>query len=280
MAKAGEFTIKTLREQNRMALEELRFYHQELLKNQSRNNDLSYFLKVKKRMIFLIKLILKIERLSQKRALKVIGDKSYTTNKPRVYLFTTAGNYDVETALEVASGASIVNITKKQPISSQMETLLLMANRLLETDGFLSKEEITRYRLKNLASGNHDISFPELIPNNCPFAPVNQLNPNIADLIITSDATVIPVALEQCTIGNRVNCLVNIGENFNLSGIRKDYIDDVLKIIYDELTKLKEEIWLNMSASNMEAHSIGSNFENLLKYKNIKQNRLIKTNKN
>lgn len=263
MVNTGEITIKSLKEQSRMAIEELRFYHQELLKS----NNLSYFLNIQKRMIFLMKIILKVERLSQKRSLKVINNKSYRINKPIIYLFTTAGEYDVETAIEIASGASLVNVTKQQSIIQKIESLLLMSNRLLETDSLLTKDELLKFRLENMSLGHNDISFPELIANKEPFTSVNQLNPEIAELIIKSDASVIPIALEQYKVGNKVNCLANIGENFNLSGLKTDYIDDILKIIYDELTKLKQEIWLKISTGNLEPQLVGSNPEKYLSIK-------------
>ena len=99
--KNNEFEYKNLLEIKKMSLEELSKYYRALRSYEFDNNIELKSNEIKKRIYFLTKLILKIDRITTGRKLNIYGDKrSNNIDKGKVYASSHVGRYDIESAME------------------------------------------------------------------------------------------------------------------------------------------------------------------------------------
>ena len=95
------FGYKRLLEIRKMSIEELSNYYRQLRSYEFDSNKHLESSDFKKKIYFLTKIILKIDRLLSKRQLVLFDDKrSNDTDKGKVYASSHVGRYDIESAME------------------------------------------------------------------------------------------------------------------------------------------------------------------------------------
>ena len=91
----------SLIEKRNMAIEELVKYHSELRKEDYRNGKELKGINLRKRIYFLVSLILKIDQLLSKEKIVVIKDEHIKNNKPKIYACTHIGGNDIQRTFQV-----------------------------------------------------------------------------------------------------------------------------------------------------------------------------------
>ena len=95
-----DFDTKNLLELRKMKLEELEKYYRDLRRYECENNLPIKGIELRKKTYSIVKLILKIDKILNRRTVKIVGDQRSKTDKPKIYACTHIGRYDIESAIE------------------------------------------------------------------------------------------------------------------------------------------------------------------------------------
>ncbi len=245
----NEFTYKSFLEQRKMALEELNKYYRELRKYEYYQDKDIKGIELRKHLYFLIKLVLKIDKILNLRTVKIIGNQSTKNERPRIYACTHIGRYDIESAIEAIGESAWFIMGDPGETYRNIDGLLLRANGVSWFD--MGEDEEHRFdahtvnvrQQKILNHGGNELCFPEAAWHLDPVVPVGELNPGIIKRAIATHAEIIPVGIEQYRGRHLKHYYVNIGKNIDLTGATLADKYEIAEEIRSHMAGLKWEIW-------------------------------------
>ncbi len=242
-----EFEYKTLIQQKKMALDELRQYHKDLRRYECENNITPKGIEIRKRTYHLIRLILKIDHLLSMRTVKVIGDRRTDTEKSKIYTCTHIGRYDIESAIEAIGEAAWFIMGDPGETYQNFDGLLLRGYGVswFEMDDPYDAHTVNVRQKNILLAGGNELSFPEAAWHLDPIYPVGELHPGAVRRAIHTDSVIIPVGIEQYRGRFFKNYYVNIGEVMDIKGAQLSDAVDISRKLREDMAGLKYEIWEN-----------------------------------
>lgn len=240
-----EFEYKSFIEQRKMALEELKMYYRALRKYEYGQDLPIKGIELRKKCFFLVKLILKIDRLLNLRNLKIIGDKRIPTQKPKIFACTHIGRYDIESAMEAVGEASWFVMGDPGETYRNVDGLLLRLHGVswFDMEDKFDAHTVNTRQKKILNQGGNELVFPEAAWHLDPISPVGDLHPGFIKRAIETNAVIVPVAIEQYRGKFIKRYYVNIGEIIDLTGATLANATTIADYVKDELASLKWEIW-------------------------------------
>ena len=96
-----EFKKLSLFEKRNMAIEELVKYYAEYRKYEFDLGKQLEGIELRKRIHFLIKLILEIDKTLSKEKIVIVGDKHYESDSPKIFACTHIGGNDIQRTFQV-----------------------------------------------------------------------------------------------------------------------------------------------------------------------------------
>ena len=235
-----EFNYKNILELRKIELNKLEEYYKELRKYEYITDKKIEYIELRKKINFIIRIILKIDRILSKRTAKLIDDKSIQTSKPKIYAVTHVGRYDIETAMEVIRENKFLLMSDPGETYRNIDGLMLKLNGVVyfdtkdKEDRHIAKETCIRI----LNQGGNIMIFPEGAWNITENQLVMKLFSGTVEMVKQTGADIIPVAIEKYDN----SYYVNIGKNISADEIILDSNKDISNNLRDILATLKWEI--------------------------------------
>ncbi len=244
-----EFQYKSFLEQRKMAIEELKKYYRELRKYEYYKDEDIKGIEIRKKIYFLVRFILKIDKLTKLRTVKIINNQRIKNDKPRIYACTHIGRFDIESAIESVGESAWFIMGDPGETYRNLDGLVLRVNGVSWFD--MGDDEELRFdahtvnhrQLKILGQGGNELSFPEAAWNIDPIIPVGELNPGVVKRAIAKNADIIPVGIEQYRGKYLKHYYVNIGKNMDLTGADVADKYEIAEELRSRMAGLKWDIW-------------------------------------
>ncbi|MCR4581589.1 MAG: hypothetical protein K5666_03670 [Bacilli bacterium] len=261
------FAYKRLFELKKMSLEELSSYYRQL---RSYEHDTGKPLKsstIKRKIYFLTKLILKIDRLLSGRKLILFDDKrENNTDKGKVYASSHVGRYDIESAMEAIGEQAYFVMGDPEETYRNFEGFFLdrFYGRICLDTGYnifeifrkhhqgipLSELEQTLYDeykkdrhlcevvcTRRVAQKDNLLIYPEGAWNVTPNITQN-LFPGAAKIAVNGNGVIVPVGILRD--GKKYS--VNIGKEMDITGATESDVKDITKELKENMSSLVYEM--------------------------------------
>ena len=268
--KNNEFEYKNLLEIKKMSLEELEKYYRALRSYEYDNNIELKSNELKKRIYFLTKLILKIDRLTTGRTLNIYGDKrSNNIDKGKVYASSHVGRYDIESAMEAINEQVYFVMGDPEETYRNFEGFFLehIQGRICMDTGYqiadifkkvqdgieLTNEELALYKeykkdrhicesvcTKRISNKENILIYPEGAWN-ITSRMVQSLFKGAARIAINGNGVIVPIGI----VRDKLNYTVNIGSEFDVSGAQASDAEDITNELKEKISSLVGEIIFN-----------------------------------
>ena len=262
-----DFKYKKLKEIKKMSLEELNSYYRSLRSYEYDINKPLDTSKIKKRIFFLTRLILKIDRLTTFRKLVIYDDKRTGNNsKGKVYASSHVGRYDIESAMEAINEQAYFFMGDAEETYRNMEGFFLdnFYGRICVDTGYqisdifdkhrkgleLTEEEQKLYdeykkdrkiseitATKRIALKDNILIYPEGAWNITPRL-TQTLFPGAARIAINGNGLLVPIGI----VRDNKKYTVNIGSEIDLTGAEEKDAKDVTDLLRDRMNSLTGEI--------------------------------------
>ena len=237
----NDFKKLNLLEKRKLAIEELVVYYAELRKYNYRNGDNLKYINLRKKIHFLVNIILKIDQLLSKEKIIILNDK-HTVNKEKSKIFacTHIGGNDIQRTFQVIKEPAYLmlgdpGILYRMPI---YQGLKLNGVIPLETSDREDRQIAYKKSVELLQKNGNLLIFPEGAWNVTPNSIVMKIFTGTVRLAKETGAEIIPIGVEQYDN----NFYFNIGENYSIpfeSQKSISYHNDELR---EKLATLKWEI--------------------------------------
>lgn len=224
-----------------MAIEELVKYYCELRKDFYNNGVELKGINIRKRIHFLVDLILKIDQILSKEKIIIVGDKHNTnSNRPRIYACTHIGGNDIQRTFQVVQEPAYLmlgdpGILYKMPI---YQGLRMNGVIPLETTDREDRKIAYNRSIELLNKGGNLLIYPEGAWNVTPNLVVMKIFNGTVRIAQETNAEIIPIGVEQ--YDNYF--YFNIGENYTIAKDTKQSVDELRDELRDKLATLKWEI--------------------------------------
>ncbi len=241
----SNFEYKGLIEKRKMSIENLKKYYKELRKYECENNIPVKGIEIRKKIYKLIQIILKIDRILNKRTLTIVGDERVPTNKTKIYAATHIGRYDIESAIEATGEATWFIMGDPGETYRNIDGLLLRAHGVswFDMDDKYDAHTVNERQKQILKSGGNELCFPEAAWNIDPLLPVMDIHPGIVKRAIKTNSVIIPMAIEQYYRNGKLNYYVNIGEVLDYTDSDISKSKEIAEEIRIHMATLRWEIW-------------------------------------
>lgn len=266
----NDFNYKKLLELKKMSIEELSSYYRKLRSYEyDRNKPLNTSV-IKKRIYFITKLILKIDRIITGRKLIVFDDKR--TNRfsnGKVYASSHVGRYDIESAMEAIGEQAFFVMGDPEETYRNFEGFFLdkINGRICMDTGYpiydilrkhregieLTKEEKELYDeykkdrhicevtcTRRIANKDNILIYPEGAWNVTPRI-TQSLFSGAARIAINGKGVIIPIGI----VRDKKNYTVNIGSEFDVTGACEKDTKEITKELKEKMNSLVGEIVFN-----------------------------------
>ena len=262
-----DFDYKKLSELKKLSLDELSSYYRQLRSFEYDNNKPLESSELKKKIYFLTKLILKIDRITSGRKLIVFDDKrSKNCDKGKVYASTHVGRYDIESAMEAINeqvyfvmgdpeetyrniegffldnilgricldtGYQIADIFKKKINGEELSLKEQALYDEYKKDRFIGEDTCT----KRVLNKDNILIFPEGAWNVTPRI-VQPIFDGAARIAINGNGFIVPIGI----VRDNKKYVVNIGSEMNIDGATVSDTKDVTKELREKMCSLVGEI--------------------------------------
>lgn len=262
-----DFDYKKLSELKKLSLDELSSYYRQLRSFEYDNNKPLESSELKKKIYFLTKLILKIDRVTSGRKLIVFDDKrSKNCDKGKVYASTHVGRYDIESAMEAINeqvyfvmgdpeetyrniegffldnilgricldtGYQIADIFKKKINGEELSLKEQALYDEYKKDRFIGEDTCT----KRVLNKDNILIFPEGAWNVTPRI-VQPIFDGAARIAINGNGFIVPIGI----VRDNKKYVVNIGSEMNIDGATVSDTKDVTKELREKMCSLVGEI--------------------------------------
>ena len=290
--KNNEFEYKNLLEIKKMSLEELSKYYRALRSYEFDNNIELKSNEIKKRIYFLTKLILKIDRITTGRKLNIYGDKrSNNIDKGKVYASSHVGRYDIESAMEAINEQVYFVMGDPEETYRNFEGFFLehIQGRVCMDTGYqiadifkkvqdgieLTNEELALYKefkkdrhicesvcTKRISNKENILIYPEGAWNITPRI-VQSLFKGAARIAINGNGVIVPIGI----VRDKLNYTVNIGSEFDVSGAQVSDAEDITNELKEKISSLVGEIIFNESKI-LKRNELGTPIKNEIDFIN------------
>lgn len=235
------FTKINLIERRNMAIDELVKYYAEYRKYKFINGYELRGIAIRKKINFIIKLILKIDQVLSKEEIIVISDRHNKNNDvPKIYACTHIGGNDIQRTFQVIKTPAYLmlgdpGILYRMPI---YQGLKLNGVIPLET-GDREDRKIAYHRsIELLKKGGNLLIYPEGAWNVSPNSIVMKTFNGAVRMAMETGAEIVPIGVEQYD----KKFYFNIGKEYNISCETQKSVDELNGELRDKLAKLKWEI--------------------------------------
>ena len=287
-----DFDYKKFKELKKLSLDELSAYYRQLRSFEYDNNKPLESSELKKKIYFLTKLILKIDRITSGRKLIVFDDKrSKNCDKGKVYASTHVGRYDIESAMEAINeqlyfvmgdpedtyrniegffldniqgricldtGYQIADIFKKKINGEELSLKEQALYDEYKKDRFIGEDTCT----KRVLNKDNILIFPEGAWNVTPRI-VQPIFDGAARIAINGNGFIVPIGI----VRDNKKYTVNIGKEMNIDGATVSDTKDVTKELREKMCSLVGEIIFNDNKINSR-EEMGTPEENELAFIN------------
>lgn len=230
-----------LLKRRKLAIQELVLYYAELRKYNYKNGEKLKGIEFRKKIHFLVSLVLKIDQMLSKENIILVNDEhNVNSNKPKIFACTHIGGNDIQRAFQVIKEPAYLmlgdpGILYRMPI---YQGLKLNGVIPLETSDREDRKIAYKRSVELLQAGGNLLIYPEGAWNVTPNSVVMKTFTGTVRLAMETGAEIIPIGMEQYD-----NCFyVNVGKNYSLPyGDVKNtsYYNEQLR---DKLATLKWEI--------------------------------------
>ena len=232
-----------LLQKRKMAIEDLIKYESELRKINYKNGKELTAINLRKKIHFLVALILKIDQILSKEKIIIIGDKhNIISNNSRIYACTHIGGNDIQRTFQVIKEPAYLmlgdpGILYKMPI---YQGLRMNGVIPLETPDKEDRKIAYSKSIELLNKGGNLLIYPEGAWNVSPNVFVMKIFNGTVRMAKETGAEIIPIAVEQY----ENNFYFNIGENYRITSDTDKSIDYLKDELRDKLATLKWEIMI------------------------------------
>ncbi len=285
-----DFDYKKLSELKKLSLDELSAYYRQLRSFEYDNNKPLKTSEIKKKIYFLTKLILKIDRITSGRKLVVFDDNRFMDkSKGVVYASTHVGRYDIESAMEAINeqvyfvmgdpeetyrnfegffldniqgricldtGYQIANIFDKKRNNEELSLKEQVLYDEYKKDRFIGEDTCT----KRVLNKDNILIFPEGAWNITPRI-VQPMFDGAARIAVNGNGFIVPIGI----VRDNKKYIVNIGSEMNIEGATLSDTKDITKELREKMCALVGEIAFDDDKVNSRAE-MGTPEENELAY--------------
>ncbi len=285
-----DFDYKKLSELKKLSLDELSAYYRQLRSFEYDNNKPLKTSEIKKKIYFLTKLILKIDRITSGRKLVVFDDNRFMDkSKGVVYASTHVGRYDIESAMEAINeqvyfvmgdpeetyrnfegffldniqgricldtGYQIADIFKKKRNGEELSLKEQALYDEYKKDRFIGEDTCT----KRVLNKDNILIFPEGAWNITPRI-VQPMFDGAARIAVNGNGFIVPIGI----VRDNKKYIVNIGSEMDLEGATLSDTKDITKELREKMCALVGEIAFDDDKVNSRAE-MGTPEENELAY--------------
>lgn len=251
-----------------MTREELIEYYRDLREYVYLENKKIKGIKVRKAIYPIIKKCLKVQRKLNGRDLKILGNKaSIIKERPIIYSISHIGRFDLESVCEILPTNAYMFCGDPETMYRNLDGLVAEINGAIyvDTDSKTDRKVAKEMSIRLLNQGGNLLIYPEGTWNLEECRPILPLYPGIIEMAYRTNATIIPISLEQ--YGD--DFVANIGENFEVSkyipngNYNKETEAQAKSALRDVMASLKWEIWEN--ANTTQRNEISSaNYEEIV----------------
>ncbi len=286
----SNFEYKKVLELRKMSIQELSSYYRKL---RSYEYDINKPLEtsiIKKKIYFLTRLILKIDRLLSGRKLILFDDKrSGDVSNGKVYASSHVGRYDIESAMEAINeqvyfvmgdaeetyrnfegffldkihgricmdtGYNISDIFKKYKDGQPLTSHELELYNEYKKDRHICEVVCTR----RIANRDNILIYPEGAWN-VTSRLTQTLFPGAARIAIKGNGVIIPIGI----VRDKKTYTVNIGREMNVSGASESDVKDITKWLKENINSLVGEMIFS-SSDIISRDSLGDSYQNELDF--------------
>lgn len=251
-----DFKILTESQISRLSHEEMVDYYRDLREFLYNSNEKIKGIEFRKKIHPLLRLLLKVKRILIGQSLEVLSDKSKKTDRPTIYAISHIGKYDLELVCEAIKDNFYIFCGDPETMYRKFDGYFIELNGVIyvdtesKSDRHIAKETAVRL----LEQGGNLLIYPEGVWNLEPNKPMLPLYPGVIEIAYRTNATIVPVAIEQYD----KEFIVNFGENFEVGPYFEDqeYSKEKEKIAKDDLrdvlATLKWDIWESTGKGNRD----------------------------
>ena len=239
-----EFKKLSLLEKRKLAIEDLIKYYSELRKYEYDNGYELKHIELRKKIHFLVSIILEIDQILSKEKIVVLNDLHNMDNdKPKIFACTHIGGNDVQRAFQVIKTSAYLMLGNPGILYKKIIYQGLRMNGVIPLETLDKKERKIAYnRAVELLNKNGNLLiFPEGAWNVSPNVFVMKLFTGTVRIAGDTGAEIIPIATEQ--YGDTF--YFNIGKNYTVPENYLDIAQDLTDDLREKLATLKWEIMLS-----------------------------------
>lgn len=233
---------------SRMSNEEMIDYYRDLREYIYLKGEKVKGIKLRQTIKPIIVKFLKLQRLFTGKKLEILGDESIKEdNRPTIYAISHIGRYDLEIVCEAIKEQAHILCGDPETMYRNLDGFMAQLNGAVyvDTDSKSDRHVAKETAIKVLEQGGNILIYPEGIWNLEPARPILPLYPGVIEMAYRTNASIVPVGIEQYDD----KFIVNIGKNFEVS----DYIDsdnytkeqenEARDALRDAMASLKWKIW-------------------------------------
>lgn len=228
-------------QKRQMAIEELIKYYSELRKYEYKNGVKLKGIDARKKVHFLVDIILKIDQILSREEIIILNDLHNTNSKkPRIYACTHIGGNDIQRTFQVIKEPAYLmlgdpGILYKMPI---YQGLKLNGVIPLETEDREDRKIAYNRSLELLNKGGNLLIYPEGAWNVSPNLVVMKIFNGTVRMAQETGAEIIPIGVEQYD----KSFYFNIGENYTIPRDSSKSVNELRDELRDKLATLKWDI--------------------------------------
>ena len=263
----NEFKYKKLLEIRKMSIEELSSYYRRLRSYEYDINKPLDTSSIKKRVYFLTKIVLKIDRILSGRKLIIYDDKRLNNSSlGKVYASSHVGRYDIESAMEAINEQAYFVMGDPEETNKNLEGFFLdnFCGRICFDTGYqvydlykkhregipLSKEEQALYdefkkdrhigeetATRRIANKDNILIYPEGAWNITPRL-TQSLFRGTARIAVNGNGIIVPIGI----VRDKKRYTVNVGKEMDIQGASLFDVEDITSELKERMNSLVGEI--------------------------------------
>lgn len=233
-----EFKKMRLIEKRKSSIEDLVKYYAELRKYEYKNNEELKCIQLRKKIHFLVSLILDIDQLLSKEKIIILEDlHNINGNKPRIYACTHIGGNDIQRTFQVIKEPAYLMLGDPGILYKKVIYKGLQMNGVipLETTDKEDRKIAYNRAIELLQKNGNLLIYPEGAWNVSPNLLVMKIFTGTVRMAQETGAEIIPMAVEQYD----KNFYFSIGENYSISNKADKDIKELTSELRDKLVTLK-----------------------------------------
>ena len=236
-----DFKYLNLLERRKLAIEELVKYYSELRKYEYHKGEKLNFIELRKKLHFIISLILITDQLISKEKIHVVNDLHYSnSDKPKIYACTHIGGNDIQRTFQVIKQPAYLMLGDPGILYRKMIYLGLKLNGVIPLETADKEDRKIAYNraVELLENGGNLLIYPEGAWNVSPNLLVMKIFNGTVRMAQQTGAEIIPIAVEQYDN----DFYFNIGKNYTISKDTTKSIKELNDELRDKLVSLKWDI--------------------------------------